>query len=354
MLARVRQWAGRELSLWLAMTVPAIAAMALSARLLRPQDADLGGLAGIAAVVLVAGTGWGKFAPSVLRRIPMLPVINLAALAAVGLVAPGLSSTFTGFFMVTFCFVGLTRPRWTSLLLLPLAVPSWLLDYTPVTGTTLARLPIAAGCWILVSELIASYRSQQMAVQVDLQRQLDRDALTGLSSRRDLDVQLGDLTDGDTVVFIDLDHFKRINDSHGHTAGDEVLAQFGTAVLTVTGSRHRAVRYGGEEILVLLRQAPLDEALSLLTKLHGVWGTVRPDVTFSAGVCAVAAGGGADALRLADQALYQAKNEGRDCWRVAGVPAGAVDGPGTGSSDDDEGRVAVPLPRTADSHALRR
>jgi diguanylate cyclase (GGDEF)-like protein len=348
-MKRLQRWAGRELWLWLAMMVPAIIVTSLSMLLLRPDQADLSGLAGLAVAVLVCGICWSRFAPSSLQRIPMLSVLNLLALTVGGLGSSGRASAYTGFFLVTFCFVGLTRPRGTSLLLVPFAVPGWLLDSAPVTSTTLAKLPVAVGCWALVGELIASYRAQQQKVQADLEHQLERDTLTGLNSRWNLDARLDALSVGDTVVFVDIDHFKRINDSQGHAAGDEVLMQFASAVLTVTGNQHEAVRYGGEEILLLIRQAGPDEAESLMTKLKGIWRTVRPGVTFSAGICPVTAVGAEDALRRADAAMYHAKNEGRDRWCVAGGdPVGARSADGARPASGADVGASVPLPRLAD------
>ncbi len=347
-MKQLRDWAGRELSLWLVMTVPTLVVTSLTTVLLRRGQVDLPVLGALGAALLLSGVGWMKLAPPSLQRLPMLAVLNFFALSAGGAVAPDTASAFTGFFLVTFCFVGLSRGRGTALLLVPVALPGWLLDSSPVTSTTLAKLPVAVGCWILVGELIASFRTQQKKVQDDLERQLERDALTGLQSRRNLDERLRALSPTDTVVFLDLDHFKAVNDSHGHAAGDQVLMQFASAISMIMKTMHEAIRYGGEEILVLLKEAGPADAEEMLRQLRGVWRQVRPEITFSAGVAAVSELGGSEAVQRADAAMYRAKNDGRNRWHVAEpVPGAEIPAPATDDSVTWPMMVPVPPPRSA-------
>ncbi len=125
-----------------------------------------------------------------------------------------------------------------------------------------------------------------------------------------------------SVIIIDLDHFKRLNDAHGHAAGDAVLRHVGQRLAASVRSVDVAGRYGGEEFLVVLPETGPDAAASLAEKLRRVVGGAEvrlPDgelvsVTLSAGV----AGGTGDVLDLdalvrdADAALYSAKALGRD------------------------------------------
>jgi diguanylate cyclase (GGDEF)-like protein len=148
------------------------------------------------------------------------------------------------------------------------------------------------------------------------------DLLTGLANRRTVDRALGRLSDDDTVIMLDLDHFKQVNDNFGHTAGDEVLRVFGSVLRGTARSRDITGRFGGEEFLVIL--GPGGDADAFLRRLHTKWLTERPrPVTFSAGIV-LSAGDPDEAVNLADQALYQAKDAGRDqwIWATARRPAG--------------------------------
>jgi len=138
------------------------------------------------------------------------------------------------------------------------------------------------------------------------------DLLTGLPNRRMLDRALGRLSADDSVILLDLDHFKQINDNFGHAAGDEVLRVFGRVLRGTVRARDTVGRFGGEEFLIVL--APPGGADALLRRLRAQWLTERPfSVTFSAGIAA-SAGDPDETVRLADQALYRAKEAGRDQW----------------------------------------
>lgn len=140
------------------------------------------------------------------------------------------------------------------------------------------------------------------------------DALTGLSNRRMLGRSLGRLGPDDTVIMIDVDHFKRVNDTLGHHVGDLVLRTLGQTLAATLRASDRAGRYGGEEFVVILAGGDPDV---FLTRLREEWVTARPHpVTFSAGVASC----GPDprrALEAADRAMYRAKQAGRDRWHAA-------------------------------------
>ena len=155
------------------------------------------------------------------------------------------------------------------------------------------------------------------------------DPLTGIANRQAVLARLDDeLLRANryrrqlSVIIIDLDHFKRLNDAHGHAAGDAVLRHVGQRLAASVRSVDVAGRYGGEEFLVVLPETGADAAASLAEKLRRVVGGAEvrlPDgelvsVTLSAGV----AGGQGGVLDLdalvrdADAALYSAKALGRD------------------------------------------
>ncbi len=154
------------------------------------------------------------------------------------------------------------------------------------------------------------------------------DPLTGVGNRRRLDQALvaeisrADRTGGKLCALMaDLDHFKRVNDVHGHEAGDAVLATFGDLLRRRTRATDIVARFGGEEFVVLMPDTDLEHAVGIAERIREAIADCRvaplPDpVTASFGVAELAAGEQAsDLLRRADGALYRAKQLGRN--RVA-------------------------------------
>lgn len=126
-----------------------------------------------------------------------------------------------------------------------------------------------------------------------------------------------------SVVFFDLDHFKRFNDEHGHRAGDEVLKSFATVLRKVTRKTDVGARFGGEEFLSVLWGADATGAGFFLSRvLHELKQNPSPwgPVSVSAGVATYADGWGSPDLLLAaaDRALYSAKRAGRSRCYLAG------------------------------------
>ncbi len=124
------------------------------------------------------------------------------------------------------------------------------------------------------------------------------------------------------VVMIDVDHFKRYNDSLGHQAGDECLKKFAKCVSSALRVTDTLGRYGGEEMIVLLPETDREGALELAERIRqAVWGMnlSHPDsptadrVTISLGVSAIHPGAAlGDVIRAADDALYAAKRDNRN------------------------------------------
>lgn len=146
------------------------------------------------------------------------------------------------------------------------------------------------------------------------------DALTGLPNRRAWDEHLEAELErsrrtGDplSLAMVDLDHFKRFNDTHGHVTGDELLTEVAGAWRRALRTGDVLARYGGEEFAVLLPGCGTEEAVPLLERLRAA--TPRGE-TCSVGVATCVAGDSATSLgSRADAALYEAKRTGRD--RVA-------------------------------------
>ena len=170
-----------------------------------------------------------------------------------------------------------------------------------------------------------------------LRRLIDRDPLSGVLMRRSFLERIGEAvatfrrTPGRrfTLAFLDLDHFKNVNDRHGHAAGDRVLVSLGETMRRGTRASDALGRYGGEEFGILLGDTGADGASQLIERLLHEFGEIRhgaPDdafaVTFSAGLAELTEGESAQAWQArADRALYEAKAAGRNCVRVAPAPA---------------------------------
>jgi diguanylate cyclase len=128
---------------------------------------------------------------------------------------------------------------------------------------------------------------------------------------------------------IDLDHFKRVNDSYGHLFGDQVLCATAKVLNGVIKGRDIAARFGGEEFVVLLPETPEGGAVTLAEQFRDAFSRARvrrtgsekviDKLTVSIGVACPRRDESLDStLDRADAALYLAKKEGRNCVRVAG------------------------------------
>ena len=139
------------------------------------------------------------------------------------------------------------------------------------------------------------------------------DPLTGVGNRRRADAILATASPGDGIVLIDLDHFKAVNDLHGHQVGDLVLRNIASFLDRQLRDRDHVARYGGEEFLLVVHQISGPALEELLQRLREQWNVQSPITTFSVGAAVVGARGDTNsALRTADQALYRAKEAGRD------------------------------------------
>lgn len=129
-----------------------------------------------------------------------------------------------------------------------------------------------------------------------------------------------------SMLALDVDRFKVINDEHGHLMGDEVLRQLGAALRASVRGTDRVARVGGDELLVLCPETDLDAAIELAERLRACARQLLlpVQVTLSVGICALRPNTpDAQPLReYADRALYEAKQQGRDRYVVFAPPDG--------------------------------
>jgi diguanylate cyclase (GGDEF)-like protein len=162
--------------------------------------------------------------------------------------------------------------------------------------------------------------------------QAQADPLTGLPNRRTLEAQAHEvltLDRGFVVAFADLDHFKSINDQHGHETGDRALRLFARILRDSLRPHDLLARYGGEEFVAVLPDCSLADARIVGERIRSNLGAALkqsrvPAFTVSIGLAAAATGDSlADVIAGADAAMLDAKAEGRDRVRTAGEIAGS-------------------------------
>jgi diguanylate cyclase (GGDEF)-like protein len=248
------------------------------------------------------------------RRCTLLfPVLAWVALMVLALDTHGVGAYYSGLYVLWFAYIGLTHRPGTSLVLAPVAVTTYVISWGGFTEPLVARMIIGVSIWILLAELLASLVQRQRQLTDELRQLALLDTLTNLANRRGLDLRLSDTRTGDTLVICDLDHFKRLNDSQGHAAGDRVLAEFGMVLHSCLRQEDYAARYGGEEFALLLPATGLQQAAATLARLRQCWALLQPEVTFSAGLASFGPDQSAtEVLAIADQALYAAKAAGRN------------------------------------------
>lgn len=217
-------------------------------------------------------------------------------------------------------------------------------DLRSTNGTRVGGVPISQPTdiddadLIRIGDVVLRFRlmdSADVAFQEDISRQVRnarKDTLTGLYSRRYLDEQLPGLVKSHrrnqaalSLLIIDLDHFKAINDEYGHLVGDEVLWRVAEAVRATVRSADSAVRYGGEEFCVILPGTGRAEAARVGERIRQAISrldleALKPGMTVTASVGVADMGVDEEQfewLQRADLALYSAKHAGRDQVHIA-------------------------------------
>lgn len=191
-----------------------------------------------------------------------------------------------------------------------------------------------------VNELVARVKTQikrkryQEALRSNFKTSISlaiTDGLTGIYNRRYMDTHLENvmkecLENGRSlgVMLLDIDHFKEVNDTHGHDVGDQIIKQFASRVSDTIRPADMAVRYGGEEFVVLMPGTDIENSERVAERVREIMANQPFEVTTEEGVllktCSIgvtslnrAGGDGMHSLlKRADEALYEAKNSGRN------------------------------------------
>ena len=218
-----------------------------------------------------------------------------------------------------------------------LSVKAGELDTVAATGAVISELASITKAMLKRTVEIekAMQRSEEQTRSLrskleESRRSAEEDHLTGLPNRRAFEARYDAeyrearaAAEPMCVAFCDIDHFKRVNDTHGHDAGDRVLRLVAENLARISNERCHVARHGGEEFVVLFRAANVAEAFEKLDRLRAQLADRRlvnratdlpiGQVTFSAGIADVfACGDRRLALKAADAALYRAKLDGRN------------------------------------------
>jgi diguanylate cyclase len=215
-------------------------------------------------------------------------------------------------------------------------------DIAPVLKEVVGATRTMASDSRIARDELGSMRERASATEVEiakLHQELDRvstearhDPLTGALNRKGLDEaldrEISTVRRKETplcMALLDIDNFKKINDTLGHATGDVALNHLATVAQECMRPQDTLARYGGEEFVILLPDTPLEKGIEAMTRLQReltkrffLAGNEKIMITFSAGVAQLASGEtGIEAIRRADQAMYLAKRAGKN--RVLGA-----------------------------------
>jgi two-component system cell cycle response regulator len=186
---------------------------------------------------------------------------------------------------------------------------------------------------------IVRLQAELIEARERLRDQANRDPMTGLFNRRAIQRKYRDRQEDPTeagqplsALLVDIDHFKLINDTHGHDVGDIVIVEVGRRLRETVGALGLVSRYGGEEFLVIFPRTPLEEAEQIAARLRMAIRSTPVDCPSGLSVALTASMGLActllspekeieEVVKVADEALYRAKQGGRDQVVSAQAPA---------------------------------
>lgn len=291
-----------------------------------PKRLPVGILLTVATAVLMSY--WTYVVPDIRYRIiTSTGVISiLMAMMAVLLLRPGVREhhLLRRVLGVLFCMMILLSVARVVTVVAQGRADASIFSNSPLAGAWLMGLLVVTFLSLLDFLLMPGQRMQQQLH--DLARM---DELTGLLNRRAFNRRLDDGASGASgcVMLLDIDRFKRLNDQHGHAAGDAVLRAFAENVASQLRREDVFARFGGDEFSVLLPDTDIGQAVAAAERIRAAvarmetrFGDLVLTVTASIGVAPLSPGSLDQSLASADLALYRAKNTGRNR-----VEAGAAD-----------------------------
>ncbi|MGN6850649.1 MAG: putative bifunctional diguanylate cyclase/phosphodiesterase [Sphingomicrobium sp.] len=236
------------------------------------------------------------------------------------LVGPLVSAAVTIIAVTNFCLFRILdvhrSPREAFALIWPMAVPA-----------TVTVILVMSALYQLLEEAFGQLEERRS----EMADKAQRDSLTGLASRELFNERLSQALARNrrtrerfAVIMLDLDHFKRVNDLHGHQNGDELLKQASQRLQSLVRATDTVARFGGDEFLILQSELPRPSEVRRLCEricagLHLPYeiGTLRLQLATSIGavVASKELVSPDDYVRAADMALYEAKRSGRGCFR---------------------------------------
>jgi diguanylate cyclase (GGDEF)-like protein len=273
----------------------------------------------------LCGLPWTNVPQQSLLVFPLILVVTEIALASH---TDGVAAYYTGYFTLGFVYIGLTQPRGTSFWFVLFVVPAWIYTQQGLTGHAWIRVLVGTVIWVLVGEVVAGYASVHRARSDVLRKTAHTDILTGLASRLVMTQRIDSFiatsqVEAASLLVLDLDGFKAVNDAYGHSVGDELLVAIGRRIRANVSADDVIARLGGDEFAVLLERCTPGEAILVGQRLIESVG--RPidltrgsvAVTASAGIvdltrCASAQ----DALGDGDVAMYEAKLAGKNRYSL--------------------------------------
>jgi diguanylate cyclase (GGDEF)-like protein len=303
----------------------------ITAVALNLDSAMLGPIIGVSLVTIALDFGLvvlfrRHFSTRMLLWFPVLFATSELVLALVS--DKGVAANYTAFFTLMFVYIGLTQPRGTGPLFVPLAASVWVLAQWPWTATVGIKLCLTIAIWIVLSDVLAVRAARGRANTKRLVVQANTDVLTGLGSRLLLSDRIERLAEQNgaghsALLFLDLDGFKMVNDTFGHAGGDELLVAVAKRIQATLRDGELAVRLGGDEFVALLDDSDLVRATVVADRLLSVVSSPyalslgRVAVTASIGIVEITPPITAErALREADLAMYEAKSAGRNAVAI--------------------------------------
>ena len=207
--------------------------------------------------------------------------------------------------------------------------------FASLHGTSPSAIALATGTLLVAGVRLALTLGSLRLLTAERQRQAVTDELTGLANRRRLEQVVGDFFAGEApttegtlaFLFVDLDHFKEVNDSFGHAAGDQLLRQIGPRIRSCLGERGLLARIGGDELAVILLGVEESEAAALAERVSRAirepfpldMVTVRIGASIGIALAGIDSHSPDELMHRADQAMYRAKENGD--WYAVYDPA---------------------------------